>query len=92
MKSLPESAPKGLLDRICNTFSFFIPIFFRDTDQLKEIMLRIGAMDYEPSPTVKPFTLDQRLIETLNTQQLYDNKVKLQYADELINILSRKGA
>lgn len=34
-------------------------------------------MDYEPSPTVKPHTLDQRLVDILNEQMLHDNKVKL---------------
>ena len=36
------------------------------------MMVRLGTMDYDPSPIVKPHTLDQRLIATLNKQILYD--------------------
>ena len=38
-------------------------------------------MDYEPSAEVKPHTLDQRLIDTLNFQQLYDTRQKLEISD-----------
>jgi hypothetical protein len=41
---------------------------FRDEAKLKDVLLRIGSMDYEPSPLVKPHTLDQRLTDTLNFQ------------------------
>ena len=41
-------------------------------------------MDYEPSAEVKPHTLDQRLIDTLNTQQLYDTRQKLEISDKLL--------
>ena len=54
-------------------------------------MLRIGSMDYEPSPVVKPHTLDQRLIETLNTAQLYDTKAKLQLAEEFLDHFKKPG-
>jgi hypothetical protein len=54
---------------------------------MKELFIRIGSMDYEPSPTVKPHTLDQRLIDTLNFQQLYDNKQRLAHADTLLAIV-----
>ena len=46
--------------------------------------MRIGAMDYEPSAEVKPHTLDQRLIDTLNFQQLYDTRQKLEISDQLL--------
>ena len=38
----------------------------RKSEDLYDRMIRIGSMDYEPSANVKPHTLDQRLIETLN--------------------------
>lgn len=46
--------------------------------------MRIGSMDYEPSAEVKPHTLDQRLIDTLNFQQLYDTRQKLEISDQLL--------
>jgi len=46
--------------------------------------LRLGSMDYEPSAEVKPHTLDQRLIDTLNFQQLYDTRQKLEITDQLL--------
>lgn len=52
-------------------------------------MVRIGAMDYEPSLAVKPHTLDQRLIETLNTAQLYDVKAKLSLMEEAIEAMKK---
>ncbi len=47
-------------------------------------------MDYEPSPAVKPHTLDSRLVETLNKQMLHDNKVKLGYVDSILEVLNKK--
>lgn len=44
-------------------------------------------MDYEPSPIVKPHTLDQRLIDTLNFQQMYDTHQKLTLCDELLSVV-----
>lgn len=54
---------------------------------MKELFIRIGSMDYEPSPNVKPHTLDQRLIDTLNFQQLYDHTQKLTHADTLLSLV-----
>ena len=54
---------------------------------MKELFIRIGSMDYEPSTLVKPHTLDQRLIDTLNFQQLYDQKGKLVHADALLALV-----
>lgn len=55
---------------------------------MKNMILRIGSMDYEPSAAVKPHTLDQRLIETLNFKRLYDNKAQQEHADALLAILA----
>lgn len=54
---------------------------------MKELFIRIGSMDYEPSATVKPHTLDQRLIDTLNFQQLYDNTSRLSHADTCLTLI-----
>ena len=58
-----------------------------DDEKMKELFIRIGSMDYEPSATVKPHTLDQRLIDTLNFQQLYDNQSRLGHADTLLALV-----
>jgi len=52
-------------------------------------MVRIGAMDYEPSIIVKPHTLDQRLIETVNASVLYECKQKLSEIEKVLEILSK---
>lgn len=46
-------------------------------------------MDYEPSPIVKPFTLDYRYTATMNCQYLKDTKLQINSADELIEILKK---
>lgn len=50
-------------------------------------MLRIGSMDYEPSEAVRPHTLDQRMVETLNAGQMYDNQKKQGHVGVLLNLL-----
>jgi hypothetical protein len=58
--------------------------------KVQEMLLRIGSMDYEPSPQVKPHTFDQRLIESLNFQMMFDNKTKLSHVDTLLGIVKQK--
>lgn len=57
---------------------------------MKEILLRIGSMDYEPSPIVKKHTLDQRYIDVMNCQYLKETRENLSLADNLMALL-RKG-
>jgi hypothetical protein len=56
---------------------------------LKDLVLRIGSLDYEPSPQVKPHTLDTKFNEAMNSQYLIDTKNKIASASELISILQR---
>lgn len=49
------------------------------------MLLRIGAVEYEPSPDVAKHTLDKRLIETLNGNKAYELKEKIDFAKELLN-------
>ena len=53
------------------------------------MMVRLGTMDYDPSPIVKPHTLDQRLIATLNKQILYDINQKLEYTESLLEAIKK---
>jgi ApbE superfamily uncharacterized protein (UPF0280 family) len=46
-------------------------------------------MDYEPSIVVKPHTLDQRLIETVNASVLYECKQKLLEVEKVMEILTK---
>jgi len=40
-------------------------------------MLRIGSLNYEPSPIVKPYTLDYRYKACMNSQYLTDTRYQL---------------
>ena len=61
----------------------------RNEDEKREMMVRLGTMDYDPSPIVKPHTLDQRLIATLNKQILYDINQKLEYTESLLESIKK---
>ena len=43
-------------------------------DELRKMLLRIGAMEYEPVPQVKQHTLDERLKVNLHDARVYDLK------------------
>lgn len=49
-------------------------------------------MDYEPSPIVKPFTLDQRYVDTVNSQYLQDTRTQLAALDKLKSIMKHGHA
>ena len=38
------------------------------------MILRIGSLDYEPSPQVRPHTLDQKFNEAMNSQYLIETR------------------
>lgn len=48
------------------------------------MLLRIGAVEYDPGPDVAKHTLDKRLIETLNGNKAYELKEKIDFAKELL--------
>lgn len=50
---------------------------FRNTEQMHELILRIGSLDYEPSPIVKPYTLDYRYNAIMNSQYLKDTRQQI---------------
>ena len=56
---------------------------------MHEMILRIGSLDYEPSPIVKPYTLDYRYNATMNSQYLRDTKQQIASAEEIIWILKK---
>ena len=56
-------------------------------DDLKRILLRIGAMEYEPAPAVKIHTLDERLRETLHDARVYELREKINCGEELLDVL-----
>lgn len=51
------------------------------------MLLRIGAVEYEPSPDVARHTLDKRLMETLNGNKAYELKEKIDFAKDLLKDL-----
>jgi hypothetical protein len=54
---------------------------------IKKALLRIGAIEYEPSAIVKQHTLDVRLQESLLEAKIYDVREKKASAAELLNDL-----
>lgn len=54
---------------------------------MKKMLLRIGAIEYEPSPTVKQHTLDIRLQESLLEAKIYEVREKKACAEELLNVM-----
>lgn len=48
------------------------------------LLLRVGAMEYEPTDSVKLHTLDERVKETMNDAKEYDLKSKIDACEELI--------
>ena len=57
--------------------------------ELKKLLLRIGAMEYEPVPAVKVHTLDERLKETLHDARVYELRVKVNCGEELLDALKK---
>jgi len=51
---------------------------------MKKYLLRIGAVEYEASESIKAHTLDTRLQETLNDAKVYELKEQIAYCDELL--------
>ena len=54
------------------------------------MLLRIGSMEYEPSPIVKKHTLDDRLLHELNGAKIYDLKQKLAISKKLIDSVNKE--
>ena len=44
----------------------------KEANDLKKLLLRVGAFEYEPSPLIKQHTLDVRLKEVLNDAKEYE--------------------
>jgi hypothetical protein len=51
---------------------------------MHELILRIGSLDYEPSPIVKPYTLDYRYNAIMNSQYLKDTRQQIALAEEIL--------
>jgi len=51
------------------------------------MIVRLGAMEYDPGPEVKKHTLDERLTQCLNGNKKSELKHKVDCAQELINDL-----
>jgi hypothetical protein len=48
------------------------------------MLLRIGSMEYEPSPIVKKHTLDERFLKEMHGNKIYDLKAQLVVANKII--------
>jgi hypothetical protein len=56
---------------------------------MKKMLLRLGAMEYEPSEEVRRHTLDTRLQESLYEAKVYDAKERKQCAEELLDNIKK---
>lgn len=54
------------------------------------LLLRVGAMEYEPTDCVRTHTLDERVKETMNDAKEYDLKLNIDSCEELIFVLARE--
>ena len=63
-----------------------------ETVQTKGLLLRVGALEYDPVDAVQQHTLDNRLQETLMDAREYDHKKKIDACDELLMILASEEA
>jgi len=62
-----------------------------DSTKLDKMLLRIGSMEYEPSPVVKKHTLDDRLLHELNGNKIYDLKQKLVVSGKLLASVNKES-
>ena len=56
----------------------------KEPADLKKLLLRVGATEHDPPPTVKPFTLDTRLNDVLSEAKGYELREQINCADNLI--------
>lgn len=59
--------------------------------KIEEMLLRIGSMEYEPSPIVKRHTLDERTLVTLHGNKIYDLKALIEVATECLEMMNEPG-
>ena len=62
-----------------------------DTTKIESMLLRIGAMEYEPSAIVKKHTLDERLIKELHGNKIYDLKERAAAAKQVLSQMQAPG-
>ena len=55
-----------------------------DTAKIEKMLLRIGSMEYEPSPVVKKHTLDERLLVEQNGNKIYWLKARVATSAKLL--------
>ena len=62
-----------------------------DATKIESMLLRIGAIEYEPSPLVKKHTLDERLIKELHGNKIYDLKERAAAGKEVVGQMQAPG-
>lgn len=50
-------------------------------ERMAKMIVRLGSMEYEPSPVVKKHTLDERMISDLYYERMYDLKKQIGFAE-----------
>lgn len=59
--------------------------------KIEEMLLRLGSMEYEPSPVVKRHTLDERTMVSLHGNKIYDLKSLVKEATECLEMMKEPG-
>ena len=62
-----------------------------ESTKIETMLLRIGAMEYEPSEIVKKHTLDDRLVRALHGGKIYDLRAQIAAGKELQEIIQTPG-
>lgn len=66
----------------------FVGVNMNKTDtKIEEMLLRIGSMEYEPSPIVKRHTLDERTSTALHGGKIYDLRALIKVGTECVEMM-----
>ena len=58
---------------------------------MRKMIVRLGSMEYDPSPIVKKHTLDERMITDLYEEKMYDLKKQIVFAEKLLPFMKNKN-
>mgnify|MGYP006120527201 CR=1 FL=1 len=70
----------------------FVGVNLNNTDtKIEEMLLRLGSMEYEPSPIVKRHTLDERTSSALHGGKIYDLRALIKVGEECVEMMKAPG-
>lgn len=63
----------------------------KNSTQIEKMLLRIGSMEYEPSPIVKKHTMDAQLVKKLHGDKIYQLRARIRLIKELLAETEKPG-